>query len=153
MTTYASVTEVTKYDVDRPLAVVLEQWTAQQCALHALSVGLKSQLERCNNAQSAINAELSAYINKQCKPAVLYVFRAQWAYDKVRMEEYVLEIDGHSLVVYLDWRHMFCLAECTDITKRLAEQGLYFTKELALKSLQKQYAPAYLAIEAALGAL
>lgn len=153
MATYAPVTEVPKYNADSPLSVVLEQWTTQQCALHELIVGLELQLECCNNARSAINAELSSYIKKHGEPAVLHVFRAQWAYAKVRLEEHTLKIDGYSLVVYLDWRQIFCLKDCSDITKQLAEQGLYFTKWLALKALQKQYAPAYLAIEAALEAI
>lgn len=153
MTTHAPVTEVAKYDADSPLVVVLEQWATQQSALNALRAGLELQLDRCNNARSDINAELSAYLSKQYKPAVLHVFRAQWIDAEVRLEEHSLKIDEYVLDVYLDWRHMFCLKECTDITKRLAEQGLYFTKWLALKALQKQYAPAYLAIEAALEAI
>lgn len=151
MTTHALVTEVTKYDVDSPLEVVLEQWTTQQCALNALSVGLKSQLECCNNARDAINSALSAYLHKQRKPAVLRVFRAQWVNAEVRLEECSLKIDANTLDVYLDGRFMSCLQGFSDITKCLAEQqGLYFTKELALKALQKQYASVYLAIGAAL---
>lgn len=154
MTTYAPVAEVTKYDADSPLVVVLEQWATQQSALNALRAGLELQLDRCKNARSAINAELSAYLSKQYKPTVLPVFRAQWVGAEVRLEECSLKIDEYVLDVYLDGRWMFCLQDCPDIAKWLAEQqGIYFTKWLALKSLQKQYAPAYLAIEAALGAI
>lgn len=153
MTTHAPVIEATKYDGDSSYAVVLEQWATQQGALHAVIVGLELQLECCKNARSDINSELSAYLSKQYMPSVSHVFSAQWVDPEVRLEEHSLKIDAHLLDVYLDGRYMFCLHHCSDITKQLAEQGLYFTKELALKSLQKQYASAYLAIAASVEAM